>query len=1696
MGAVPSRETVEHWLSQPPFYGQRQDVVLIPLLKKFFPSPDCHLFVQLYEARCDPAVRYYYYANDGISKVQSTPTTPVSPAVYAAHEGVGNVASPTYLAEVIGNAPIYCPPADVFPSVNLTREAMYDAYITNGGERMVYETDEEMLRAYRADATSVRPLPCAVAFLYHRQASAVSPATSSAGDVDCEGSADAAFINETVAVGACSFPEDCTEVLGCYVKATGFIGDVHGLGASCPRKLPYYEMQMFLTKSAGDHHRTHVLLTAVYTYAEQWQRACLHCVPCDLTAKELAPAATKNGDTAGKNLGDAFFYYKPFSQSHHMLVEANRIAGHNRTAKSAAAERNGGKSGTLEVDEKTRFWAPPPLPSLVMRSRRANVPLLCFLREMRTCARSFFLSHFKYSLEHQDLLKPGCGGSTGGADGGPDRQTENNHLTTPLDHGAGASCSLSMPPLGSVQMWLQRATRVSASLAELSDEGSSTDTESVLNFHVVAPYVRALSEFIVACLLHNINPLEVSRLSSGPDDSAIAAASTGDDSKDATATGEAPATDAVGGSAFFFTSTTDAAMMAANPPFPQSFSFIRLPDEDMLVQPWPPSSSGCETGDEASTSTAAANAAASPSSAELLSVWRSRHTNHHLFWSVGPSIVNRRTATAALLHWYRTEKAPVVWGCNLDEKDCEMVAEGKESATASCNVSAAAFPSSSLESYMSTVTVNGQEEELLRCNTVLSLMRLETGMPAEARVLRVCRIPLEELLLGELRNSSKLAREAGPEDPHWVRQADSTSGGRGATKYACCVLHASDPAEGESRTTIASKGVELPTVPPEADGIIGDGSSCLWRVTLIDRMCRIIAVTPQFLKSIRKKHPKKKKTQPKVVIVHGTAAHVFLPVVSLSPTAASPTSVSPNTTAPAQKGVLELKESETTPARASVVTSPDRQSTVAVEEARPGGTVAVPDPLAPDATTATTAYASAAAATQAKKKTQQMANVAAAPGVASTSTVTESKAGDTVGHPPAAGAANMAVSTDPAAVVTQLKSTKGAKTTPAETKKAGAARRGSSETVTHTTAVADDKQRKSSASFTSIAPAATKAKTIKPTARVPGASTTSEKANEVKAGNASSGSSAAGAAETFATTTPTAKYATIPTAERPKKTSSLPRPPQPPVPAGEYDSSSKRDKAGAGGKHPVPSAASSVGGTSSFSGASATACAPPHPPGGSYYPHPPFYEAKTLQQLLRDPYEQHGYGYRVPPPPLPFAAPHSSSNATPSYVGYYYSPDGYQLHAGYCGGFYTNINGAGYYNTDMCGGAAATADVGKHMGGSGYGDSPYVYVAQPQQLQALPPLCQQRQHTGTTGEIRSEGLFSHEQSYSLPAKEEGNGYEAIPTAAPGSRQGSACSLRHHVSFEAGVGLLKEAVGDKAGLSSPRREATLLRPGGLCSGSSPISLASPNAQSPNHHHASPMPSTLRLQGSDIGELTSHDFEYHHNASVSGTGSHLHFQLDEFNSPVTNDSSIAMSNGHNWDHTRHVSSPCQTSTIIMEDAGVPWVQGCSSVGGSVNVTVRVRHHHNRTHSHAASYLSDATLDSLSTYHHHHDMTHHMNRSTSVASGRGLGGGGASLNGAQMSHSCASLDHSLNALHRLSGTGCGSLREYSIAAEGDHRHQASSPREHHEHENRHHEPGVMASSTRSGDTASAARRTGRRTGTYRWDWRTASLDMGYED
>ncbi|KAG5471372.1 hypothetical protein LSCM1_01456 [Leishmania martiniquensis] len=69
MGVAPSRETIRRGFfnvsqanpsASGSGSGKRQDIILIPLTKEYFPSPDCPLFVQFHKARCDAAVNYYF----------------------------------------------------------------------------------------------------------------------------------------------------------------------------------------------------------------------------------------------------------------------------------------------------------------------------------------------------------------------------------------------------------------------------------------------------------------------------------------------------------------------------------------------------------------------------------------------------------------------------------------------------------------------------------------------------------------------------------------------------------------------------------------------------------------------------------------------------------------------------------------------------------------------------------------------------------------------------------------------------------------------------------------------------------------------------------------------------------------------------------------------------------------------------------------------------------------------------------------------------------------------------------------------------------------------------------------------------------------------------------------------------------------------------------------------------------------------------------------------------------------------------------------------------------------------------------------------------------------------------------------------------------------------------------------------------
>ncbi|PBJ68372.1 hypothetical protein BCY84_21690 [Trypanosoma cruzi cruzi] len=148
MGAVPSRETQRRGLYFPRAPagnhlcgGRKHEIVLIPLTKEFFPSPDCALFVQFHKTRCEAGVNYYFRRPGNPGDLSRIPAT---------HNGDG----------------------ESYPS----REALYCGVVERV-EEMLFDTDEEMCRAHErmggmsspghADVKKrVLPILCAVAFRY------------------------------------------------------------------------------------------------------------------------------------------------------------------------------------------------------------------------------------------------------------------------------------------------------------------------------------------------------------------------------------------------------------------------------------------------------------------------------------------------------------------------------------------------------------------------------------------------------------------------------------------------------------------------------------------------------------------------------------------------------------------------------------------------------------------------------------------------------------------------------------------------------------------------------------------------------------------------------------------------------------------------------------------------------------------------------------------------------------------------------------------------------------------------------------------------------------------------------------------------------------------------------------------------------------------------------------------------------------------------------------------------------------------------------------------------------------------------------------------------------------------------------------------------------------------------------------------
>ncbi|EKF38167.1 hypothetical protein MOQ_001623 [Trypanosoma cruzi marinkellei] len=208
MGAAPSAEI----LREAPFRPARNDsarvISLIPMTREFFPSPDSLIFGQLYDSRCDPYVRYYMRRGE--------------------------------------NTDIRL---DAIPRIEFTKDEYYEKCMELSESCQPCETNKDLRQKYIAEPSQqhlLRPIPCAVAFLYNDRRDA---------------------------------PEGSVLLGGAYVTVIGGIG-CELKESDANSEAMRLDLMIFLRRSAGDHNMVRAMLLASWLFYTQCIDICkLPCVP-------------------------------------------------------------------------------------------------------------------------------------------------------------------------------------------------------------------------------------------------------------------------------------------------------------------------------------------------------------------------------------------------------------------------------------------------------------------------------------------------------------------------------------------------------------------------------------------------------------------------------------------------------------------------------------------------------------------------------------------------------------------------------------------------------------------------------------------------------------------------------------------------------------------------------------------------------------------------------------------------------------------------------------------------------------------------------------------------------------------------------------------------------------------------------------------------------------------------------------------------------------------------------------------------------------------------------------------------------------------------------------------------------------------------------------------------------------------------
>ncbi|GET91152.1 hypothetical protein, conserved [Leishmania tarentolae] len=208
MGTAPSAEIVSAAPFRVPQSGARQ-VALIPIVEKYFPTPECPLFRQLYEAYTDPSVRYYMRANFEGKRGDLSRIPPIENSREEMHE-------------------------------ILLRHTAQSMFPTNAAVREVYEV---------GDFYRIRPVLCAVVFFYegtnYVPEGSVQLPSQNRGDTP-------AFARVIGIIG-----DTCTLVNKSSDPLIPFQRD------------DVLKIRTLIMKSAGDHNMSRVVLLAAYVYYHQ-----------------------------------------------------------------------------------------------------------------------------------------------------------------------------------------------------------------------------------------------------------------------------------------------------------------------------------------------------------------------------------------------------------------------------------------------------------------------------------------------------------------------------------------------------------------------------------------------------------------------------------------------------------------------------------------------------------------------------------------------------------------------------------------------------------------------------------------------------------------------------------------------------------------------------------------------------------------------------------------------------------------------------------------------------------------------------------------------------------------------------------------------------------------------------------------------------------------------------------------------------------------------------------------------------------------------------------------------------------------------------------------------------------------------------------------------------------------------------------